>query len=169
MTAGAVHVTPAHRSRPVDTEVAARLDLQVDLPATAVRLRLRSQGLPSPSSVSLVDGGWWPSTDDLGTALLPLLDELARRGYVAHRVNYSLDAWPGVPRKLLVGGTQVRLCGYRTQPRTVIHLVDTSGRSPLVLVVVPSGTSPSVAARALHLSTTSTRLDADAVLEAAGA
>lgn len=137
-------------------------------PSPPLRLRQGAADRP-PRQQSLVDGAWWPYTDDLVVELEPLLTELARQGRVVHRISYCLGAWRPVPRKLQIAGTLVRLSGYRTQPAAVLHLVETSGRPPVVLVVVPPGTAPDVAEMALHLAVTSTHLDADGVLRAARA
>lgn len=133
-----------------------------------LRLRLRASGLPGAAR-SLVDGGWWPYSDDLATELPPLLAGAAERGHVVHRITYSLEAWQAVPRKLRLNDVLVRLGGYRTQNAAALHLIDSSGKAPLVLVVVPPATAPAAAAQALHLAQTSTSLDAPAVLDAAGA
>jgi hypothetical protein len=148
---------PAARTSEVLVLRPLRLQLRLRWPETASR------------AAGLVDGAWWPYTDDLAPELEPLLEEMARRGHVVHRISYRRGAWQPVPRKLQLAGALVRLGGYRTQPAAVIHLIETSGRPPLVLVVVPPATAPDAARRALQLAATSTSLDAAGVLDAAAA
>jgi hypothetical protein len=158
---------PIHtvRTPPIDNE-----SRSMPVPGTAgrtgaLRLRLRAPS-PSRDPRDLVDGAWWPHTDDLAAELAPLLAETAARGYLVHRVDYSLGAWQDTPRRLHLSGALVRLSGYRTQPAAVIHLVDSSGRPPLVLAVVPAQTAADAAEAALRLAATGRDLDATHVLDA---
>ncbi|MCW2680871.1 MAG: hypothetical protein JWM62_2272 [Frankiales bacterium] len=159
-------MTTTTRTLDVGLVPAARTSAAGPLLLRPLRLQLRS---PQPPGVArgLVDGAWWPYSDDLVAELGSLLEGVAQRGHRVHRVSYSLDAWTDVPRKVLIGGTLVRLGGYRTQHSSVLHLIDSSGKAPLVLVVIPTTATQDVAQRASELAVTSTLLDAGRILDAA--
>jgi hypothetical protein len=74
-----------------------------------LRLQLRA-ATPPGQTKGLVDGAWWPYSDDLITELAPLLAGMAERGHLVHRISYSLSAWQTVPRKVHIAGTLVHAC-----------------------------------------------------------
>jgi len=113
-----------------------------------LRLRLRGPGVVG----GFVDGGWWPRTRDLSIELPPLLVAMYSAGYDVRRVMYNITAWDRAPRRMTVGGRLVKLGGFHTQNAAAISLVDPSGRQRIDLVVVPPGTDPVIAERALALA-----------------
>ena len=155
-----------HDAAVTPTVPAARQPQAAPLLLRPLRLRLQPTA-PLGKAKALVGGAWWPYTDNLITELTPLLAGMAERGYAVHRISYSLSAWQDVPRKVHLAGTLIRLGGYRTQSAAVLHLIDSSGKAPLVLMVIPPDTTPAAAEKALQLGATSTVLDAAAALEAA--
>ena len=96
-------MTTTHATVPLD--LPAPRPLRVG-PLQPLRLRLRT--LPtSQHRAGLVDGAWWPCSDDLVTELAPLLEELAVRDYLVHRVSDSLTGWQSSARKLHLAGALV--------------------------------------------------------------
>ena len=118
------------------------------------RLRLRS--LDAPSGRHL-DGGWWPHSRDLAQELPPLVTELSRTGFTTVRVVYRLHGWTETTRRMTIAGRRISLGGYRKQADDTIALLDGSGQRRLELLVIPPGTDPAVADRAL----TQAALDGD--------
>jgi Family of unknown function (DUF5994) len=106
-------------------------------PENTPRLRLKRH---APMS-GFVDGAWWPHTDDLPTELPDLLSVLSVRLGPIARVMYNLDEWSTAPRRLTIGGSTVRLDGYRRQPSNTLEVLDGLGKR-IVLLVVPSQTDP---------------------------
>lgn len=111
-----------------------------DGPHETPRLRLKRK---SPMS-GVVDGAWWPRSDDLSKELPDLLSVLSvRLGSVA-RVSYSLEEWAPAPTKMVTGGRTVRLDGYHRQPANTLGILDERG-TRIVLLVVPVDTDPDLA------------------------
>lgn len=98
-----------------------------------------------------VDGGWWPRSRNLAAELPGLLSELAGRLGRIERVSYNLTAWGAVTRKLVVGGSVVRLGGYRSQHPDTIDVI--SGRRLITILVVPPEASTELAQHALTAAT----------------
>jgi hypothetical protein len=115
-----------------------------DRPPTRLTLRSGESGW-------LVDGGWWPRSDDLAAELPDLVRDLAARGFDVVAGAYNVTTWTRPPRQVDVGHRWVKLVGYRTQDPSVLSLDDLDGRR-LDLVVVPAITDPAVAERALVLA-----------------
>jgi hypothetical protein len=103
---------------------------------------------PEAPPSGVVDGAWWPRSDDLAEQLPALLTELWDRLGGVERVSYNLAAWPGAPRRISLSGHVVRLGGFRTQNPLSVDLVGAAGRL-VTLLVVPVGTSPDAAEAAL--------------------
>ena len=106
-------------------------------PERTPRLRLKPKG---PIS-GLVDGAWWPHSDDLTTQLPDLLAVLSVRLGPVERVMFNINEWAVSPAKHFMGGRAVRLDGYQTQP---IHTIDVIGvnRRRIALLVAPPSTDP---------------------------
>ncbi|WP_051177881.1 DUF5994 family protein [Nocardia concava] len=83
-----------------------------------------------------VDGFWWPHGRDLAAELPALLAMLVPVLGSIQRVVYHLDEWSSTPRKLDVGGRQVRLDGYRHMPARIleVHGVEVGARLTLRLI-----------------------------------
>ena len=111
---------------------------------------LRHPGDPG----TFVDGGWWPRSLDLIAELPPLLMALEVAGYgEVRRVSYAMTAWDGrPPRKSPMLDRVVKLGGFQSQDPAEITLIDSSGWKRITLVVVPPGTDPAVARRALSMA-----------------
>ena len=129
------------------------------------RLRMKPEAPPS----GVVDGAWWPRSCDLADQLPALLVELWDRLGGVERVSYNLTAWPGAPRRMLVGGRLVRLGGYRTQDPLTIDLVSGTGGRITTLLVVPVETGDEEAAVALAAASDHDRVgNIGSLLEPAG-
>lgn len=114
----------------------------------SVRLRLgRSPAIPHREDT---DGIWWPRSLDLVAELAPLLAALNAAGCSARRVTYNLDAWQSAPYKAVIGGTLVRLGGYRHLSAAVVHVTAAGASTPLVLLVIPPSADEGVATSALR-------------------
>jgi hypothetical protein len=120
---------------------------QAPIDQTEERPRVRLKPEAPPSGV--VDGAWWPRSDDLAEQLPALLTQLWDRLGGVDRVSYNLGAWPGAPRRTNVSGHVVRLGGYRTQDPLSIDLVGGRAGRITTLLVVPVETSPDAAEAAL--------------------
>lgn len=105
------------------------------------RLRLK----PAHSSPGVVQGGWWPLTDQLEFELRLLLATLSSRAGTVERVIYDESSWAPVPLRIEFRGHSVILEPRDTQTNTLTITGEKFGT--LVLLVVPPGTDP-VAAHA---------------------
>jgi uncharacterized protein DUF5994 len=125
-----------------------------DQPTTGLRLRLKPKAAPTGS----VDGAWWPRSRDLSAELPALVHVLGVRLGRVTRVAFPLDAWATTPRRITVAGGTVRLDGFHSQDKDVVH-VSGSDHQRLSLLVVP----PDAAAAAAHdaMMTASARGNAD--------
>ena len=103
---------------------------------------------------AFVDGGWWPRSLDLIAELPALLMAGETAGYAeVRRVSFALAAWDGhPPRRSTMLNRVIKLGGFRSQDPAEISLVDSSGWKRVTLVVVPPGTDPAVAGRALAMA-----------------
>ena len=108
------------------------------------RLKLKPEADPS----GYVDGGWWPRSRDLAAELPALLTALAVRMGRIERVSFHLTTWgAAAARKIEVGGSAVRLAGYRSQHPDTIDVI--SARQLITLLVVPPEAAAELAHRAL--------------------
>jgi Family of unknown function (DUF5994) len=126
-------------------------------PFRTPRLRLK----PKAPRIGFVDGAWWPRGDDLSAELPDLLAVLSVRLGHVERVLYRMSEWRPAPRKLYVGGTAVKLDGYKRQPTSTISLLGPGFRRlDLLLVAVHADASDAHATmmRAAHPSD-GTRVD----------
>jgi Family of unknown function (DUF5994) len=109
-------------------------------PENTPRLRLK----PKAPTTGHVDGAWWPHSDDLADELPDLLAVLSVRLGAIERVLFNLNQWAKVPRRLRVGGREVRLDGYNLQPINTVQIMGNGGEK-LLLLVIPPSTSPEAA------------------------
>jgi len=116
------------------------------------RISLRS----ATDEGAFVDGGWWPDSLDLIAQLPALLAAGEAAGYrQVRRVSYALSSWDGpTPRHSTMLDRVVKLGGFRSQDPAELSLVDSSGWKRMTLVVVPPGTDPTIARRALAMAGT---------------
>ncbi|MDY7090393.1 MAG: DUF5994 family protein [Actinomycetota bacterium] len=120
-------------------------------PPLAPRLRLEVTG----SSLTLLDGGWWPrSTDPVAElpGLVLAIDTL--RGPVT-RLILSADGWDTHPRRLGVAGRILRLGYFTSQPLSLLTAI-CANRSRVDLLVVPPLTTAAAADAAMILAATAT-------------
>lgn len=105
-------------------------------------------------ALGFVDGGWWPRSLELIAELPALLMAVEAAGYgEVRRVSFALTAWDGQPpRRSTMLNRVVKLGGFQSQDPAEITLVDSSGRQRITLVVVPPGTDPVVARRAMTMA-----------------
>lgn len=114
------------------------------LPLHTPRLRLK----PKAPVAGLVDGAWWPHTDDLAVELPDLLAVLSVRLGPIDRVLYKLGEWAKAPAKLTGGERSVHLDGYRNQPANTIQVIGLN-RDALALLAVSPRTDPQSAHTAM--------------------
>lgn len=114
------------------------------LPLHTPRLRLK----PKAPVAGLVDGAWWPHTDDLAVELPDLLAVLSVRLGPIDRVLYKLGEWAKAPAKLTGGERSVHLDGYRNQPASTIQVIGLN-RDALVLLAISPHTDPQSAHTAM--------------------
>ncbi|GAA4101045.1 hypothetical protein HNR30_008812 [Nonomuraea soli] len=100
----------------------------------------------------MVDGAWWPYSRDAAAELPHLIAAVDQRlGRITRRVNLWRDAWQRVPSHIPARGRQVRIgWPHRDDPR-VITLGFVIGE-PVVLLVIPPGTTAGAAEAALALT-----------------
>lgn len=100
----------------------------------------------------MIDGGWWPRSGDLAAELPALLEEIFAAGFEVTDVFYNSTVWEPAPRQLTMAGHRVKLHGNTVQDAVSIQLFDSTGQKPVVVVVIPPNTEPSVAESALALA-----------------
>jgi hypothetical protein len=106
---------------------------------------------PTASRGTLLDGAWWPRSDDLLAALPALVLALDdRRGPVTHlMLGAGMSA--AHPKRLAVAGRRVRLGWFASQPAGLLTAICGDAvhgnRERIDLLVVPPTTSPTAAAR----------------------
>ena len=108
---------------------------------THPRLRLK----PAHASAGVVQGGWWPLTNQLYIELRHLLSGLSSGSGTIERVIYDENSWTSAALRMEFRGHSVILEPSNTAPNTLT----VSGKKfgTLVLLVVPPDTDP-VAAHA---------------------
>jgi Family of unknown function (DUF5994) len=102
------------------------------------RLRLK----PAHRSAGVVQGGWWPLTDQLYVELGLLLAALSSRSGTIERVIYDETSWASTSLRMEFRGHSVIL-----EPSTTPNTLTVSGKKfgTLVLLVVPPNTDPTAA------------------------
>jgi hypothetical protein len=100
-----------------------------------------------------VDAAWWPRSANL-TAELDHLLRLARdSGFQATGVAYRLDdGWTAPAGPVVFGPRKVKVSGYHNHHRDMITLIDGISHERLQVMVVPAGTPPVFARRALRFA-----------------
>jgi Family of unknown function (DUF5994) len=100
------------------------------------RLRLK----PAHRSAGVVQGGWWPLTDQLYVELRFLLSALSSGSGTIERVIYDENSWASASLRMEFRGHSVILEPSNKSPNTLT----VSGKKfgTLVLLVVPPGTDP---------------------------
>jgi hypothetical protein len=92
-----------------------------------------------PPFCRLVQGGWWPLTDQLYIELRLLLEALSSRSGTIERVIYDENSWASASLRMEFRGHSVILEPSNTSPNTLT----VSGKKfgTLVLLVVPPNTT----------------------------
>jgi uncharacterized protein DUF5994 len=103
---------------------------------------------PTVSRTTLLDGAWWPHSDDLLAELPDLVLALdRRRGPVTH-LMLGASSSDSHPTRLAVAGRRVRLGWFASQPAGLLTAI-CGDRERIDLLVVPPATDPTAAGRAM--------------------
>jgi Family of unknown function (DUF5994) len=121
-------------------------------PPPPARPRLRLQ--PDQSAPTLLDGGWWPRSDDPAAELPGLILALDERHGRIIRVLLGTAGWdPSTLRRLRVDGPAgsrvVRLGWFDTMPAGLLIAIS-AGEERTDLVTIPPHTSEQDAAAAME-------------------
>ncbi|MEZ0092226.1 DUF5994 family protein [Streptacidiphilus sp. EB129] len=116
---------------------------------SALRLALR----PADSPAGLLDGAWWPRSDDLRSELPSLVAELDLLWGRITRVTVNPCHWQPLPGRVPAAGHVVKVGWFTTEqdPRSLLLLSYTVGRWDLL--VIPPRTDPAAAARLMAAAT----------------
>jgi hypothetical protein len=102
-----------------------------------LRLRLK----PADRSGGLVQGGWWPRSDQLFKELPFLLAALAPRVGPVDRVIYDETRWAPQALRMEFRGRSIILEGSSTTSTNTLSVIG-KGFGKLVLLIVPPYTNP---------------------------
>jgi Family of unknown function (DUF5994) len=102
-----------------------------------LRLRLK----PADRSGGLVQGAWWPRSDQLFNELPSLLAALAPRVGSVDRVIYDETGWAPKALRIESGGRSIILEGSTTTSTNTLSVIG-KGVGRLVLLIVPPYTNP---------------------------
>ena len=144
-TAATALVTPA--THPIHRSDGPRPEASDPSSGTGrpLRLQLSARGIRP----GLLDGAWWPYSDDLARELPPLLAVLdPLLGRITH-ITVHRETWPGIPARVPGVNHIARLGWYDVEqdPDTICLLSYAVGRWDLL--VVPPDTDAADAARAM--------------------
>lgn len=109
----------------------------------------RLQLKPAHGSPGVVQGGWWPRTDQLHTELPVLLAALSSRSRAVDRVIYDENRWAPASMRMEFRGRSVILEGSRTKSTNTLSVIGKQFGT-LVLLVVPHNTDPAAARTAVR-------------------
>jgi hypothetical protein len=137
-------------------------------PAKASLNGARLSLVPATLPRAGLGGGWWPRSRDATAELPGLIAELSARIGRVSRVALQVRAFDNIPRRLAVGGREVRVAWFRYMNMNTVILT-MAGRDDLVLLLVPPLAPPAAAAQALRAVASGPGAgSADAILAAAG-
>ncbi|MFI9561103.1 DUF5994 family protein [Nonomuraea endophytica] len=120
---------------------APRVPSEPPVSTSTVRLSLA----PPRSSVSPVDGAWWPRSTDATTELPGLVSAVDQRlKERTLRIGLHVDAWDNIPRRLSAPGRAVRVGWFRAMDPRLVTL-SLGGGKIITLRVIPPAASPDVA------------------------
>jgi hypothetical protein len=111
-------------------------EMTSDQPSTA---RSRVAVKPHGSARGQLDGGWWPTSDDLAAEAPALAGSLWEQVGAVSRISYHLDGWPATRRKLTSNGRLIRLEGFYSMERNTVVVIGADARR-VTLLLVPHGT-----------------------------
>ncbi|WP_017594782.1 DUF5994 family protein [Nocardiopsis potens] len=126
---------------------APHLPVLADSPPSAPRLLLQSVA----SRDTLLDGGWWPRSNDPVAELPGLILALDRYRGTVHHIMLGATGWRTRPGLLEVAGRAIRLAWFTTMPSDLLTAVGTNG-GRIDLLVVPPGVSMPTAWAAIGLA-----------------
>lgn len=111
--------------------------------AEATRLDLK----PDQHGPTVLDGGWWPRSEDPATELPGLIHALDERHGRVRRIMLGAADWTASrPRQLAFGapenGRVVHLGWFATQPAGLLTAISVSGQRTDLLTVPPDTSEP---------------------------
>jgi Family of unknown function (DUF5994) len=122
-------------------------------PPSTPRLRMQ----PANVGRTLLDGGWWPRSDDPVAELPGLVLAIDTLHGPVTRLVLAASGWNNHPRRLGVNGRVVRLGYYTSQPANLLTALCDNGHR-VDLLVVPADTDVEAADTAMILAATTTNL-----------
>jgi hypothetical protein len=116
-----------------------------------------------------LDGAWWPQSRDLAEEIPALVCELHARGTRVSRVLYNPDSWDSTEHTLVADGRKIRLGWFKSMDPHLLTVTGTAGVDRLDLLIVPPGTAPAAAERAMAAAVAVANHDsASTVLDTSG-
>ena len=135
------------------TTAGNRMTTIAPTPPTTPRLRMQ----PTTAPRTLLDGGWWPRSDDPVAELPGLILAIDTLHGPVTRLVLAAGGWNNHPRRLRVEGRVVRLGYYSSQPANLLTALCDDGHR-VDLLVVPADTDVDTADAAMMLAATKTNL-----------
>ncbi|WP_405363750.1 DUF5994 family protein [Kitasatospora sp. NBC_00085] len=102
---------------------------------------------PTMSRAGVFDGAWWPRSNDIRAELPDLITALGVHLGRIVRVGLDSAAWTDIPRSVLVDGLVVRIGWFAGSDETIS--LTRGFQDHFLLLVVPPGTDPGIAAFAM--------------------
>ncbi|MFJ6937585.1 DUF5994 family protein [Streptomyces sp. NPDC101132] len=102
---------------------------------------------PTTSLSGLLDGAWWPYSDDLAVELPRLVAALRARWGPITRITANPGPWPAASYRVRVDGLGLRIGWFTEQDRDTMILFSSGRLGRCDLLVIPPGTEPASAAR----------------------
>jgi hypothetical protein len=108
---------------------------------------------PTLSHRGLLDGGWWPRSQDPVAELPSLITDLSLRfPGVITRIALNMTAWDPAPGRLVVDGRIVRLGRFRTLDTHMISVTRARQDANINLLVIPPESTVAVAVTAMAMA-----------------
>jgi hypothetical protein len=109
---------------------------------------------PTAARHTLLDGGWWPRSNDPVAELPGLVLAIDKLHGPVSRLILSRDGWASDPRRLRVAGRTVKIGYFTSQDASLLTAVTNDG-DRIDLLVIPAQTAPATAEAAMTMSATS--------------
>jgi len=119
-------------------------------PPSTPRLRLGS----STSRRTLLDGGWWPRSDDPVAELPGLVLAIEHLHGPVTQLILHADDWDGQPHRIGMAGRVLRLAYFTSQPPGLVTALCGRNGNQVDLLIVPPGTDHDTADAAMALAAT---------------
>jgi hypothetical protein len=116
----------------------------VSSPPASPRLLLR----PTRARHAMIDAGWWPRSWDPVAELPGLVAALSDRYGPIRQVMLSSGTWQGDFRRLAIGTAVIRVGWFASLDAAVLIATTCTG-DQLDILVIPPGTAPDAADRAM--------------------